>query len=108
MVNQAFADDGDRLKAAVRVGREAGHLFSVVHVPAVLASKVLTQITPGQRSIRSHLSIAAGVGIVVVNTKQKRVDSRPGGISQGLQVEDGGHRHEGISNKATPDCHPLG
>lgn len=37
VVAQAFARDGDGLKAAVRVFREAGHRLPVVHAPPLRA-----------------------------------------------------------------------
>ena len=46
VVNMPLANDGDGLKATVRMRRKAGDGFTVVHAPAVFASKVLPKIAP--------------------------------------------------------------
>ena len=91
VVDMALAHDGHRLKAAVRVGRKAGNGLAVVHAPAVLAGKVLAQIAPLQARVGLHGSVAARVGIHVVDAKQKRIDSRPGWRGQGRDAEDAAH-----------------
>lgn len=88
MVDQAFAGDGHRLKAAVRVGREAGDGPAVVHAPAILAGKILPQVTPVQWSGRSHARVTTRVGIVVVHAEQEGVDGLPG-EAQALNAENG-------------------
>ena len=90
MVNQAFTDNRDGLKATVRMRREAWYGFPVVHAPTIFAGKVLTQVAPVQCGIGAQLRIALGVSIVVVNAKQERVNCWPGGVTQGLRVENDG------------------
>mmetsp|Transcript_3437 Transcript_3437/g.6794 ORF Transcript_3437/g.6794 Transcript_3437/m.6794 type:complete len:230 (+) Transcript_3437:577-1266(+) len=74
VVAQAFARDGDGLKAAVRVFREAGHRLPVVHAPPVFAAEVLADGSPSKLvSDGPHGSVSFWVGIVVVNTKEEWV-----------------------------------
>ena len=89
VVYQTLTGDGHGLKTPVRVRREAGNGVTVVHAPAILAGKVLADAPPGQRCRRSHGGIPQRVGIVVVHTKQKRVQGLPR-KAQWLQAEDGG------------------
>jgi hypothetical protein len=93
MVHAPAAHDGHGLEAAVRVRREAGHGHAVVHAPAVQAGKVLAQLPTGQGCVRAEATIAARVGVVVMDAKQKGVDRRPL-ETQRLDAKDGvgGHR----------------
>ena len=77
MIDQPAADDGDGLEAAVGVLREAGDDIPVIHAPAVLAGKVLTQRAPRERGRRPEVLVACRIGVVVVDAKEKRVDAPP-------------------------------
>ena len=79
VVDQALADVGDGLEAAVRVGWEAGHDLAVVHPPAVDALEVLTELAAGERRRRAELGVARGVAVEVVDAEQERVDRLPTG-----------------------------
>ena len=103
VVDAAFAHDGHGLEAAVRVLREARHGHAVVHVPAVAVGEVLAHLPAGQRGLGPEVGRAFGVGVVVVDAKQERVEGRPGPGTQSLGVQDGGRGggHGGKSGGAT-------
>ena len=89
MVDQTLAHDGDGLEAAMRVRREARNLLPVVQRPAVLAFKILPQIATCQRCIGPQVRVAARVGIVVVNAKQKGVYRWPGWRTELRNTQNG-------------------
>ena len=55
VVDEAVPHERDRLEAAVRVLREAGHRRAVVHAPAVDAGEVHADVAPGERRVRTDL-----------------------------------------------------
>ena len=77
MVNQALAHNAHGFKAAVRMAGKAGHAVAVVHAPAVPVAEVLAHVAASQRCLRAHVGIGLGVGIVVVDAKQERVECLP-------------------------------
>ncbi|MCW0425909.1 hypothetical protein NB713_003852 [Xanthomonas sacchari] len=91
MVDQALAHDGHGLEATVRMTGKAGNLFAVIHAPAVLAAEVLADGAAMQGRRRPHRAVAGGVGIVVVDAEQERVDRVPREAKR-LDLDDGvGH-----------------
>lgn len=100
MVDEAGAHDGHGLEAAVRMGREAGHLVAVVHAPAVLAREILPDLPARERRVGPQAAIAARVGIVVVGAEKEGVQRGPE-RAQGLAAEQGeGVDMRGFSRKA--------
>ena len=97
VVDQALPHVGDRLEAAVRVGREAGHDLAVVHAPAVDALEVLTELAAGERRRRAELGVARRVAIDVVHAEQERVGRRP------LEPERHGLQHSAHERQAKAD-----
>lgn len=92
VVDQAAADDGYGLEAAMGVLRKAGDARSVVHPPAVFSSEVLPDFAPGEGSGGGQIAISLRIGVVVVDAKKKRVLGWPL-KSEGESFEDGaGHR----------------
>src|SRR5262249_35514540 len=77
MVDEPFADQGDRFKATVRVLGKAGDNIPVVHAPTVLALEVLADVSPRKRCCGPHLFVARGIVIVVVGAEEKRVRGFP-------------------------------
>ena len=88
MVNQPLAHNRHGCKTPVRVRRKTRHRAAVVHAPAVLAAEVLPDVAPGQRRRRAHLRVGFGVGVVVVDAKQERVNGFPRKAER-LDLQDG-------------------
>jgi hypothetical protein len=77
VVDKAVPHERHRLKAAVRVLREAGHVAPVVHVPARRRAKVGAKRAAAQRlASRAHRVVARRVLVVVVHRKDEGVDAR--------------------------------
>ena len=87
MVDEPPAHHGDRLEAAVRVLREAGHHVAVVHAPAVLPREVAADVAAREGRGRAEARVAGGVGVVVVGAEEKGVERLPG-EAQRLDVTD--------------------
>src|ERR1700677_4445396 len=77
MVNQPLANPGDRLETPVRVLGKARYHFTVIHAPTVFTPEIIAQISTLKRGIRPHGFIALRIGIVMVDTEQKRVRRLP-------------------------------
>jgi hypothetical protein len=53
MIHQPMRHNCNGFKAAVRMARETWYTVAVVHSPAIPKLKILTNITTGERSIRT-------------------------------------------------------
>ena len=90
MVHQPLAHNGHGLEAAMGMGRKARHLIAVVHAEAILAAEIHADLpTLQQRGIGPKLTIAARVMILVVGTKNKRINTGQASL-QGLRTENDG------------------
>ena len=78
VIDEALSNDRDRLEAAVRMMRETRHDVAVIHPPAVLALEVLADVAAGERRVRAHPLVAAGVSVVVMDAEQERIGRFPG------------------------------
>ena len=92
MVDQPTPHDGHGLETAVRVGRETGHDFAVVHAPAVFALEVLPQVAPGERSRWTEPLVASRVVVVMVGAEEKRIRGFPR-KAELLHADDGIRSH---------------
>ncbi len=77
MVNESLANDRHGFESAVRMRRKPWNATAVIHAPAIFAGEVLPDVTPRKRRIGTQLAIAPRVGIIVMNTQQKRIDRIP-------------------------------
>ena len=77
MVDQATPHQRHGFKAPVRVSRKTGHGVAVVHAPAILAAEVVADVARVQPSGWAQRVVAGRVGIVVVGTKQERIERGP-------------------------------
>ena len=78
VIDEAFAHDGEGLEAAVRVLREAGHHFAVVHAKSVFCLEVLAQIAPAEGHSGAEALVSCGIGVRVMDAEQKRILGWPG------------------------------
>src|SRR5262245_45234506 len=78
MIDGSASKDRDRLEAAMRMLREAGDDFAVVHAPAVFDDEVLPEVAPGEGCGRAELVVSFGIGVVVMNTEEEGVSRAPG------------------------------
>src|SRR5262245_55855527 len=77
MVDETVTHDGYRFEAPMRMLRKSWHLSAMIHPPSSLALKVLANVPSGQRSCRSQLFVAGGIGVVVIHAKQKWIRRFP-------------------------------
>lgn len=80
VVYLALCDNGDRLKATVRVRGEAGHAASaVIHAEAVLDREIRANVAAGQqrRVGHGHAGVASWKVIFVVHAEEERIDRLP-------------------------------
>ncbi len=99
MVTKALVDNGDCLKAPVRMVRESWYRMPVVHTPAQgIGGEVIPQISSFQGGGWSHLIIAFGVVVQVIDTKKEGILCFPG-ESQGKYLLDGIGHDEKFSPK---------
>ena len=87
MVDETLAHDRDRLESAMRVGGKARHRLAVVHAPAIRATEVLADRAAGERGVRTKTSVAARIGVIVVDAEQERI----GGLPRETQRADTDH-----------------
>src|SRR5690606_32257620 len=94
MIDVAAPSQRERLEAAVRVTRKAGHDVAVVHAPAVDTLEVHPDVAARERRRRTHLLVARRVGVVVVDAEQERVERLPL-KAEGEDFQNGvaGHGH---------------
>ena len=77
VIDETLSRVRDRLEATMRMLRKARHRGAVVHPPAVPAFEVRADVAPGQRRSRAEPTVARRICVVVMHTKQKRINGRP-------------------------------
>src|SRR5580698_8185012 len=77
MVNMASTDHGNGLEAAMRMLGKSRHRRAVIHVPAILAVKVLTDVTTRQRAGGAQLRVTLGIAILMPHAGEERIRGRP-------------------------------
>ncbi len=77
VIDDAVANQRDRLEAPMRMARKARHRVAVIHAPAILALEVLADIAARERGGRTLLGIASRVGVLVIDTEQEGVRGFP-------------------------------
>ena len=93
VVNQALAHQRDGFKPPVRVTGKARHVLAVVHGKAIFVAEITAHGPVLQlHRLHAHAAVTGRVGIVVVSTEQKGVDTRPA-CAQRQGLDDGGCRH---------------
>jgi hypothetical protein len=77
VIDEAAPHDGDGFEAPMGMLWETGDHVTVIHVPAIFAGKVLTDVAPSQGRHGPEVGIAEWVVIFVVRAEQERIARRP-------------------------------
>lgn len=78
MINQSAGNEGHGFEPTMGVGRETGHMLSVVHPPRKRWIKILPDLATREGRGRPHLCVPFGIEILVMHTKQKGILCLPG------------------------------
>jgi hypothetical protein len=99
MVDQALANDGDRLEAAMWMRGETGHLLAVVHPPAIPGREIHADVAPRQqRTVRTQASVAARIQVFVEGAEDEGADAGQAAF-EGLGAQNQGGTGSGGSHR---------
>src|SRR5213593_2775664 len=105
MVDVAVTHDRHSFEPSMRMLRKSRHNAAVVHAPAVLALKVLSDVATSKRGGGSEVFVALRIVIVVVHAEQEGIGGFPGDAERSCAFDNAiahGKSNRRISHPSEP------